>query len=75
VSEFSAVFSVRELELLDSDEILEGYLSARSCRTEPGNNRSKSFWHGWRNGMADLWHADPDAAQAALAKDFLRVLH
>jgi hypothetical protein len=30
-----------------------------------------SYWHGWRNGMVDGGHRPKDAAQAALAHDYL----
>ena len=61
----------RQLEALDPDEILEGYYDGRGGEQEPGNNRSFSYWHGWRNGRADRLGVTDDA-QKALVKDWVR---
>lgn len=47
------ITTIADLDTLDSDEIVEGYRDGRSGEPEPGNNRSRSYWHGWRNGMVD----------------------
>lgn len=47
------IATLAELKELDEQEIVEGYLSGFSGDPEPGNNRSESFWHGWRNGASD----------------------
>jgi hypothetical protein len=60
-----------ELDALDESEMLEGYLDG--FRNEPcGDNRSRAFWHGWRNGMVDGGYANGDSAQAPLAHDHVR---
>lgn len=61
------VINLAERDALDSDEVLEGYCDGRSGDPEPGGNRSKSYWHGWRNGRVDGGHAEKDYAQALLA--------
>lgn len=61
-----------ESDLLDDAEVIEGYWSGREGDAEPGNNRSLSFWHGWRNGAVDGHHREPDEAQAAHAHDWLK---
>ena len=33
-----------------------------------GNNRSRSYWHGWRNGRVDGGHDKGDQAMQALAR-------
>lgn len=61
------VTSLSDLRRLDVAEMLEGYKDGRegwAC----GDNRSRSYWHGWRNGQVDGGHAKPDAAQIALAR-------
>jgi hypothetical protein len=57
-----------ELDALDPEEMQEGYRDGRAGDAEPGDNRSKSYWHGWRNGSNDrLQTVDP--AQAQLIKN------
>ena len=65
------VYTIADLETLDETEILEGYWDGRKNEPEPGNNRSRSYWHGWRNGMLDGGFRDKDAAQASLAHEYL----
>ena len=57
---------------LDNEELLEGYNDGRKNEPEPKGNRSISYWHGWRNGMADAGHQEIDSAQRELAKSYLR---
>ena len=63
------ITTVAELEALDHDEVLEGYHDGHDGVPEPGNNRSFSYWHGWRNGMIDRGRLPVDAAAHALARD------
>ena len=61
------VETVADLDSLDDAEMLEGYMDGLEgfpC----GENRSRSYWHGWRNGMVDSGRATADRAQAALAR-------
>lgn len=67
MSEFSPIRDPHDLDLQDEHEMVLGYLSALNGDDEPGNDRSRSFWHGWRNGAVDSGRRTPDAAQAALA--------
>lgn len=66
------ITTVAQLEKLDSDEIVEGYNDARHGEPAPGDNRSLSYWHGWRNGAIDSYRMPPDAAAHALARDCIR---
>jgi hypothetical protein len=59
-----------EAEGLDTDELIAGYHDGRAGEPEPGDNRSLSFWHGWRNGAVDGGHRPIDQAQRALAADY-----
>ena len=61
------VTTIVELDALDSDEMLDGYRDGRAGEPEPGGNRSRSYWHGWRNRTVGGGHRLKDNAQAALA--------
>lgn len=46
------VLTLMDLAKLDEAEMQEGYADCREglpC----GDNRSRSYWHGWRNGSRD----------------------
>lgn len=69
MSEFQPVRTIGDLATLDSDEIAEGYLDGLDGSPEPGNNRSRSYWHGWRNGVVDgHFVSHPDSAQRELVR-------
>ena len=60
------VTTLEELNSLDDKEVIEGYFDGFEdwpC----GDNRSRAYWHGWRNGRVDGGHAQPDHAQQLLA--------
>lgn len=67
-----AISCVADLADLDDAEILEGYADGRRNEATPGGNRSLSYWHGWRNGRVDGGHAENDAAQLKLCRDYVR---
>lgn len=69
--EFSPVVTVADLDQLDDDEIVAGYRYGSHGGPEPGNDKSRSFWHGWRNGMLDRSRAT-DWAQGQLIDDLVR---
>ena len=66
---FESVSTKADLETLDAKEIFEGYLSAERGDPEPGLNRGRGFWHGWRNRMIDLGEIKPDAASRQLVHE------
>lgn len=66
MAEFDKVERAADLALLDSGEIVAGYRDGLGGGAEPGSNRSRSFWHGWRNGMVDSGRIALDGAQHAL---------
>ena len=68
---FEPVRTKAELDALDPSEILEGYMSAERGDPEPGQNRGKAFWHGWRNRMIDMGESPSDEASRALAREYL----
>ena len=55
-----------DLDTLDDNEMLEGYRVGLRSIPLP-NDASRSYWHGWRNGMVDGKHMTRDAAQSLLA--------
>lgn len=72
MKKFSPVVTARDLVTLDGDEIEKGYYAARDGYVLKGDE-SRSFIHGWRNGVADLPGNTPDKYQHALAADIARV--
>ena len=66
------VTTVEELNTFDDAEIMEGYKDGRAGEPEPGDNRSKAYWHGWRTGSADGGHRQLDAHDRELARNYVR---
>ena len=64
---FLPVRTASDLDTLDVDEIVEGYRDGRRGEPEPKGNRSRSYWHGWRNGMTDSGRRPIDKHQRELA--------
>lgn len=69
MSEFKKVTTKKELDLLDEKETVEGYMAGLGGEDQPDSTKSKSYWHGWRNGNVDAGNGDPDEAQRSLARD------
>jgi hypothetical protein len=66
---FPPVSTKSDLDSLDQGDILEGYMSAERGDPEPGPNRGRAFWHGWRNRMMDYGVIPQDAASIQLVKE------
>ena len=62
------VSTVEDLDRLDNDEIVAGYLAFRPDDPEPGHNHSRAYWHGWCNRARDHGHLPTTSASMALAK-------
>lgn len=71
MNERAPVRTVADLDALPSGEVVEGYLDGFHGEEEPGGNRSRAYWHGWRNGRVDGGFAKGDDAQAALAHEIV----
>lgn len=71
MSEYQPISSLRELDLLDADDIVAGYRAGRDGASEPGSDKSKSYWHGWRNAMMDRRQIPHDEASTSLAREFV----
>lgn len=69
MSEFKPVRTKADLLNLDDDEVIAGYWSGRDGDPAPGSDKSRSFWHGWRNGRADGGFDPIDPAQRQLARE------
>lgn len=71
VSNFEPVRTLADLDALDQKQIAEGYRSAERGDPEPGPNRGRSFWHGWRCRMMDMGELPKDDAAGALAREYV----
>lgn len=71
MSEYQPIRTKAELDALDDDECIAGYRSGLRGEPEPGSDKSKSHWHGWRNGMMDSKRMPHDADARALAREFV----
>lgn len=70
MNEFHPVNTVTEFKTLDDGEVLEGYLDGFHAAGTPDSTRSRSYWHGWRNGMIESRRMLPDTAYLRLAAAF-----
>ena len=70
VPEFPPVSTIEDFRTLDEADVLLGYMDGFDGAAAPGSDRSRSYWHGWRNGMVDSGRCSPDDAQHALAALF-----
>lgn len=68
MSEYLPVITLEDMRSLDQDEVAEGHRDGFHGAPEPGNNRSRSYWHGWRNGAVDGGFRPADEAQRELAR-------
>lgn len=69
---FDPVRTKADLDTLDDDEIVEGYRSPQRGDPEPGSNRGRAYWHGWRCAMMDLCQMPIDDAARQLAREVVR---
>jgi len=72
MSEYRPLSSVRELDTLDGQDCMAGYFAGLDGASEPGSDKSKSYWHGWRNGMMDKGRLPIDWPATNLAAEFVR---
>lgn len=70
MSEFHPVQTVAEFKTLDDGDMLEGYLDGFHATGTPDSSRSRSYWHGWRNGMIESERMPPDVAYQQLNRAF-----
>ena len=53
MGEFRPITTLEEFDALDDDECVSGYRDGWRDPAEPGNNHSRSYWHGWRCAQMD----------------------
>lgn len=70
MAEFQTVNTVADFKTLDDGEVLEGYLDGFHALGTPDSTCSRSYWHGWRNGMIESHRMLPDNAYLRLAAAF-----
>ena len=71
MSEFRPVETVADLTNLDGDEIVSGYMEGWTSADEPGSDKSRSYWHGWRNAQTDKGRVPPDIHQQRLVHEMV----
>lgn len=68
---FEPVSTLLDLETLDESDVIEGYRTTQRGDPEPGPNRGRAFWHGWRNRMMDYGELPHDDAARQLAAEYV----
>jgi hypothetical protein len=66
---YEPVATLVDLETLDKDEMWHGYVEFKKGDPEPGENRGRSYWHGWRNAARDAGQIEGDTAMRQLAHE------
>ncbi len=70
MSRYKPVSRLADFETLDESDVLLGYMDGFDDGTKPKAGHSRSYLHGWRNGMVAAGRMEPDAAYEALAAEF-----
>lgn len=71
---FAPVRTKADLDTLNEADVIEGYSSAQRGDPEPGENRGRAFWHGWRNRMIDMGQIPGDDASHQLVREVLAAM-
>ncbi len=66
---FEPVRTKADFDTLNGADVVEGYMSAERGDPEPGPNRGRSYWHGWRNRMIDMGVLPVDEAAMQLVHE------
>jgi len=64
--------TVYDLSLQSEPEMMAGYLAGLRGEDESESDFSRSYWHGWRNGMVDSGRREKDSSQAQLAHEYVQ---
>ena len=72
MSEYQPLSSACELDVLDDSDCVAGYMAGLDGAPEPGSDKSKSYWHGWRNGIMDKGRLPIDESARNLAHEVVR---
>lgn len=72
MAEYAPVVSVEDLDKINNDECVEGYLYGRSNKANGAmlspHSCTRSFYHGYLNGMVDTGKLELSPAQKELAQ-------
>ncbi len=66
---FLPVATKADLLSLDPFEIVQGYIETQRGDPEPGVNRGRSYWHGWRTAMMDMGEIEIDDIHRGLVHE------
>jgi len=69
---FEPIRTLADLDSLSEADMIEGYASAERGDPEPGENRGRAFWHGWRCRMFDYGVLEAEDFHRALVRDWMR---
>jgi hypothetical protein len=72
MSSFAPVATLDDLDSLDADAILAGYLEHNPGDPEPGLNHGRAYWHGWTRRARDRGEMPQTPESARLAGEYLR---
>ncbi|MBP0614649.1 hypothetical protein [Jiella mangrovi] len=67
---FQPVENISDFKNLDEGEILCGYMDGISGSPCTLSKVSRSYWHGWRNGLVDGGFTEQDDSQLRLEAQF-----
>ncbi|GGD44186.1 hypothetical protein [Aureimonas glaciei] len=67
---FQPVENIADFRSLDEGEILCGYLDGMTGSPCTLAEVSRSYWHGWRNGLVDGGFTERDGPQLRLEAQF-----
>ena len=70
---FAPVRTKADLDKLEDDEIVAGYLETRRGDPEPGPNRGRSDWPGWRTRMMAYGEIEIDCDHRHLVHEIARL--
>jgi hypothetical protein len=74
VQVFQPVENIADFRSLDEGEILCGYLDGMNGSPCTLSEVSRSYWHGWRNGLVDGGFTLRDISQLRLEAQFCALL-
>jgi ribosome modulation factor len=68
--EFKPITTMEEVMVQDKSDMIAGYHAGLLGDSAPGSDKSRGYWHGWRNGMVDAGHMEgPTPDQYALIEE------
>lgn len=73
MSEFTPCQTLDELQRLDPVAYARGYEAGMNGEDEPGETRSRAYWHGWRAGAADSGRRELTDLEVAIRLEFVEV--